>query len=358
LRGYWDIAVEGYTELGFDWERQYFAAPLATITISGGGGAQPLTVTSLADDGGSGELRTAISAANLTAGATITFKPGLSGTITLTDNLPYIQSAMTVAGPGAQVIAIDGAGRYRPFTINASSVTISGLTIRNGNSQSAPDGGGGGAIDSGYLSAGSTVTVANCTLSHNTTAGDGGAIQSVTFGTLKVTGCTFSANVAARNGGAVDSDTYGVCTMTNCTFAGNTASSGGGIYDGVDAVLVNCTIFGNTATGGSGGGLYSDNGTRLTNCILYGDVGSEVNTGPYVFATNCDVRGASAIGLGSTNIDADPLLGPLANNGGPTQTLALLAGSPCLGAGTSAGAPATDQRGVTRPNPPSIGAYD
>jgi hypothetical protein len=64
-----------------------------------------------------------------------------------------------------------------------------------------------------------------------------------------------------------------------------------------------------------------------------------------------DLTGTSASPL-------DPLLGPLQDNGGPSQTMALLEGSPAIGAGDPQGTPAVDQRGVARGSPPSIGAYE
>ena len=97
--------------------------------------AATITVTSLADDGGPGEIRSAISTANASSGSTITFKSGLSGTVTLTSGLPPITASVTINGPGEASIAIDGANLYRPFVINNSSATVNieAIAIQNGS---------------------------------------------------------------------------------------------------------------------------------------------------------------------------------------------------------------------------------
>ena len=116
-------------------------------------------------------------------------------------------------------------------------------------------------------------------------------------------------------------------------------------------VLTNCTVSRNT--GGRGGGIYSGGGGTLTlrNSIFYGDTGGEVVKGNgTVSILFSDIQGGYS---GTSNIDKDPLF-VNASSG----DLHLKTGSPCLGGGTSNGAPPTDLDGNPRPNPPSMGAYE
>ena len=160
-------------------------------------------VTSLADDGGPGELRAAMIAANANAGSTITFQSGLSGAITLSPTLqalPTITVRTSIQGPGASLIAVDGNRAWRPFSINASgaSVDISGLTIQHGMDAGAT---GGGAI---LLIAGD-LTLSDCTLTENIATGSGGGLSN--YGITTITNCTFSNN-QGYNGGAIYNYTY------------------------------------------------------------------------------------------------------------------------------------------------------
>ncbi len=390
---------------------------VSAFLVAGPARCSTYNVTSLADDGGPGELRAAISAANANAGSTITFQSGLSGTITLSPTLqalPTILVPTTIQGPGESLIAVDGRGTYRPFEINApgASVALSGLTIQNG-ADAGGTGGGGILLDAGDLA------LSDCTLSGNTATGNGGGLSN--YGTATITHCTFSNN-HGYNGGGIYNYTYsgngGLTTLTGCTLTGNSATiNGGGVYDytysgtggnttltrttlsknsaggngagiynysysgsGGNAVLTNCVVTKNsgiygggiydytetgsggtailtacTVAGNSGsytGGIYNytysgSGGTAtLTDCILYGDAGGELFGS--VFPVYSDIQGGY---VGRGNINADPLFVS------PTD-LHLKRGSPCLGAGTSVGAPSTDFDGTMRPNPPSIGAYE
>src|SRR5262249_55070772 len=157
-----------------------------------------------------------------------------------------------------------------------------------------------------------------------------------------------SGNSASAGGGIFNY--FGLETLTNCTLSGNSASAGGGIYNRYStATLTNCTLSGNSATA-QGGGILNRrfytvtlNNTIVANSPFGGDVH---NDGPLSGSHNLietAVTGSGASTLTNT-IVADPLLGPLQDNGGPTFTMALLAGSPALDAGDNAAAAATDQR--------------
>src|SRR5690606_4728952 len=173
-----------------------------------------LTVTTLSDSG-IGSLRQAILDANAAAGHdTITFS--VTGTITLASSLPDITGDLTITGPGAASLAIDGAGSYRPFTIaNSTNVTIEAITIQNGSADN-----GGGISNRG------TLTVTNSTLSGNSATSAGGIGGSIfnSSGTITVTGSTLSGNSAANSGGG--NDNTGMVTVTNSTCSCNSARRG------------------------------------------------------------------------------------------------------------------------------------
>ena len=152
----------------------------------------------------------------------------------------------------------------------------------------------------------------------------------------------------------------GTTTLTDCTVSGNSASShGGGLYtNGGATTLTNCTVSGNTA-GNNGGGLANYGSVTLGNTIVAGNTAS--TSGPDAYGTFTS-QGNNLIGetdgssgwvssdlTGTIAAPLDPMLGPLANNGGPTQTMALLPDSPAIGAGNVALIPSgvtTDQRGT------------
>ena len=260
----------------------------------------------------------------------------------------------------------DGSGNHRGFYIHSgeTATTISGFTVKNGYEtyiSTISDSGFGGAIENGS-SSGGTLTLTNCIFSNNITipgsdgsAGDGGAIDNFNgngSGTIALTNCILTGN-SAQNGGGIenDNDSGGTITLTNCIVSGNTAQYyGGGIDNGGPMTLTNCTLTGNNAPDG-GGGIDNDNGTaNLTNCILYGDISNEITNLSTFTATYCDIQGGYA---GTNNINADPLFVNAASG-----DFHLKSGSPCFGAGTASGTPAKDLDGTTRPNPPSIGAYE
>lgn len=160
---------------------------------------------------------------------------------------------------------------------------------------------------------------------------------------------TFSNNIALDQGGGMfnfDSSP----SLTNVTFSGNSATSyegeGGGMFNyGIgNPTLTNVTFTGNSATI-VGGGISSWSTTpMITNSILWGNTPDQISGSATI--TYSDVQGGWA---GTGNLDLDPLLGPLADNGGFTFTHALYPSSPAIDAGDPANCPATDQRGFPRP---------
>jgi hypothetical protein len=180
-----------------------------------------------------------------------------------------------------------------------------------------------------------------------------------------VSNSTFSGNWAGDGGGG-GIENGGTLTVTNSSFSGNHAWVGGGINNFKTLTVTNSTLSNNTvADGNEGGGISSDNSvnasTILENTIVANNGGGNCRGTITNGGSNLD--SGTTCGWGSNNgslSDTDPELGLLAQNGGPTQTMALLAGSPAIDTGNDATCPATDQRGVTRPQGShcDIGAYE
>lgn len=226
----------------------------------------PFLVTSNLDDGGAGTLRWAIELANATAGADeIVFDTGVSGTIILNGSQLSITDELTIAGPGADQLAVSGNNFSRIFNISSGvTASISGLTVKNG---SATDGGGIFNPDRR-----SVLTVSNCVFSGNSAGDAGGGIFN--SATMTINNCRFSGNSAITAGGGAPSSVgggiincswsggSGAMTINNCTFSGNSASHGGGgiVNDAATMTINNSTFAGNS--GYNGGGIL--NGGRLT----------------------------------------------------------------------------------------------
>jgi hypothetical protein len=159
-------------------------------------------------------------------------------------------------------------------------------------------------------------------------------------------------------------------TLTNVTFSGNSAEAGGGMYNAAvsGATLTNVTFSGNSASSG-GGGMYNTYFSNVTsslqvrNSIFWGNTapsGAQIyNDISTVFSVSYSVVQGGYAG-GTHIIAADPKLEALGNYGGATQTIPLLAGSSAIDTGNDAVCPATDQRGVARPQGAhcDIGAYE
>ena len=237
---------------------------------------------------------------------------------------------------------------------------------------------GGGMYNKGT----SRPTIAYCTFSENDAGdGSGGGMYNDDRSTPTVSCCVFSGNKANGDngkGGGMFNQGRSEPTVVNCTFSGNSAEEGeapygglgGGVYNKENSkpAIVNCTFFGNRVSGkGGGGGIY--NGERsspsVINCILWNN-GTEIVNKERVTLTlkNCVIQGWTEGGAGVTS--ADPKLGGLKDNGGPTQTHALPSGSIAVNAGTLEGLSANirdlvsvDQRGYKRTDAkPDIGAYE
>ena len=366
-----------------------------------------VTVTTTADIG-AGSLRQAIIDANATSAnddivfASSLFTNGVS-TITLgSAALPDIAAtsgagSLTITGPGASSLIISGnnGNTNRNFSIfkiaSGGNLTISGVTV-SGAQTTDTYGKGGCIINSGALN------ISNSVITGNSVSGSssyGGGIQNNTSAVLTISNTTISGNSSANHAGGINNN--GTITITSSTISGNTAANAGGGFVNIGTLSIfNSTIFGNIATNASGGGIFNNTALNITNTTIASNSavsgggilgnGGSLNIANTIIANSTsggDYAGSGTIGTnlnnlvedgsitdasstptGSGNISGDPLLGTLQNNGGPTQTLALLSGSPAIAAGDatiSNAAPVNglDQRGVTRsPTAPSIGAFE
>ena len=257
---------------------------------------------------------------------TITLDPA-QGQLTLAENV-------TITGPGAAALtvarntAID-TPQFRIFLVNSGvTATISGLTITGGDVHLGGNA-GGGILSNGAL------TITNAALTNNFAGGNGGGIQQ-SGSTLTVTNTTVSGNSAYNIGGGIGQGT-GTSALTNVTVSDNGASFGSGIgLTGGTSTLTNVTVSGNNAQASGGGGIYNGGTLNATRTIVAGN-------------SNGDFYGTGFNGTNVANlVGGTPLLAPLGNYGGPTQTRLPLPGSPALDAGGAGCGVRTDQRGVSR----------
>lgn len=369
---------------------------LSTIMITGLG------------DSGPGTLRAAIEQADLDPAAdTITFAPGLAGTIALTSALPDLAGTLTLDGPGAPLLIVARSGAsgvpgFRIFHVPVGGdVAISGMTVTGGTADS-----GGGILNEGRLTITGSSIRANTATVENTSvrvAASGAGIFNA--GTLVVRASTISDNDATTGdfgislGGGVANS--GTLTVVDSTVSANSASSaifgsayGGGLYSTGRLTVVNSTLSRNRAS--ASGAMIFDNGlggaiaTRFNGALtiidstvsdnragegnglfgritalatIFGEGGEFRIVAPSQFTSlghNLFTNKPPITFQPTDLVNTDPRLGPLLDNGGPTLTRALLPGSPALDAGVSIPGLTTDQRGIARPQgiAPDIGAFE
>jgi hypothetical protein len=255
-----------------------------------------------------------------------------NGTVTVTGSTFSGNSATTYCG----AIYNDSGAESLP-TLTITNSTFTGNT----------------AVDSGgAIGNNGRLTLINSTLSDNTTGWDSGGLAN--GGIMTVIGSTFSGNSATKDGGGIRNDN--TLTVMNSTFSGNLGQSGGGIANYETLTAINSTFVGNTASQ-YGGGIYGgdDNEGILTatNTIVANNLGSGNCYAGTIIDGGNNLSSDGTCGFSLLN--ADPQLGPLADNGGATQTHLPQLGSPAIDAGnnTVCADPATvnnlDQRGEVRP---------
>jgi N-acetylneuraminic acid mutarotase len=382
----------------------------------------PTILVTNTNDSGPGSLRQALADAN--DDDIIGF--AVTGTIGLTSGELLVNHSITLSGPGADNLAINGNAKSTIFHIApGETVTISGLTIINGYTT-----GSGGGIHNDHA----TLTLNDCTVTgnqgggihndgvypgsppgalldvsgssvtnnsgrgiYNNAEGGGAATVGITDSILSNNSgnaiyshgwsCTFCGNGITRvqitnssitdnPGGSIYADTGGYCcpvtvSITNSTVSGN---AGAAVYNST----LSTTGVSNSTISNNGSGIYSDlgvasggayidnstmsdnnveiyagyNGTYIENTIFKVSPGGHSivsNYGPVTsngYNVSSDDGGGYLSGPGD-QINTDPLLGPLQDNGGPTFTHELLPGSPAINAGDPnfVGPPDYDQRG-------------
>ena len=329
----------------------------------------------------------------------ITFAPRLftdgtnpvPGTITLGGTQLTISESVDIEGPGAELLSIDANHLSRVLYVSAATPSVSGVTITGGAADK-----GAGIYCSGNLTLASSivsnntadtyggglcgdnssgvVTVTNSTVSGNTAGQAGGGLYG--RGTLTLIGSTIANNTSTGSvsygGGICINSSAAILTVANSTISGNSAVTGGGGIVHTLGVLsiTNSTITANT-TSGQGGGLcfFDPLGITATlhNSVIAGNTSSDNSQ---VYGAVSSVSSHNLIGLDAgmsgirdgvngnqVGVDAplDPMLGPLADNGGATLTHAPLPGSPLIDSGNDAKAVdplwlplVLDQRGFLR----------
>jgi predicted outer membrane repeat protein len=361
---YYDSAASSTCVSGNGADTIVFASILVNTTITLSQGqlfiSAPLTIT------GSGQTINANNASR------VLYIPGSGVGALLVSNLTITGGSATGNSPrGAGVYIGGGNTTLSNVTISSNSAVYgAGLDLIGGGTATLTHCmvSGNSALHSGggiYLGNGTSLTLNSSTLSGNSVVA-GGAAQS--GGGIYGTGCTgitLTDSIVVNNsghyqGGGVLADNCPL-TMVNTTVTGNTSgvSGGGGIYieDGTVAKIVNSTISGNLAS--EAGGILVYNATlMLANTVLSANTGSHypatADLAAYGLSGNTITTSYSLLGsalsgafIGNHNVFSDaPMLGPAQNNGGPTQTMALLADSPALNAGSVALASAPPGTGV------------
>jgi CSLREA domain-containing protein len=303
-----------------------------------------------------------------------------------------ISNGATVTPPGA---ASTGAGAI----FNQGTLTVNDCTVSSnqalGSNYNGPGGGSGGTVEGGAIANSGTLTLSRCTLSGNGAtggrggdnfmtgahagrggAGEGGAVFNYATGTLSINNCTFNGNGATGaaggngyfggnggNGSGASVFNLGALTVTGATVSGNTGSGGaggmsssgppgmpgsgsGGLAAGGGSSAVGDTISaGNTGNNGGGkdvNGTFSSGGYNL--------IGSGDHSTGFTNGTNHDQVGTDAASISAQ-------LAALQNNGGATNTMALLSTSPAINKGDP-NAPSQDQRYYLRSGAPDVGAFE
>lgn len=329
----------------------------ALLVFSELANAATFTVTQTGDSG-AGSLRSAIASANISAGADrIEFANGVVGTVSLAETLPTIHGELVIAGPGADQLTVSGGNNSRVFQIaDGASVEIENLTIADGQADLS----GAGISNLGAL------ILRGCVLTGNAAPnGLGGAIDNL-GGSLEIFDSRIVANSANIGAGIANDadltvvrttiadnasilgggiDNAGDATLIDSTVSGNVADSGGGIGNTGQLTVFNSTLSGNSATdfGGGienfggmvnvefstladnaaamGGGLWNDNLIAVKNSLVVdNEITDCLDDGGTVTASGVNFDSDDTCNGFSTATSTSLALGPLAENGGFTQT--------------------------------------
>jgi hypothetical protein len=318
-------------------------------------------------------LRNALIDATVNGESVSLGSPSPAGPYTVTQSTPLmISHNINLVGVGARSSRIVRTGGFPAGVLQITSgvtvgATIQGVTIT-----------GGAAVNGGGIDNEGVLTVRDSTVTGNQASGVGGGINN--FESLIVTGSTINGNSAADGGGVNTDGLSASVVLLNSTIADNTAvvagGVGGGIFNTIGTVtLANDTLSSNHAPGGSGGNIYNKDTVLARNTIITGgtatsgkeNCGAGVGVPVVSQGYNLEDRDQCALTNTGDQVNTDPLLGALQNNGGPTDTQALPLGSPAVDHGNPAGCTdafsallTVDQRGMARPQGLNcdIGAYE
>ncbi|HEX6246878.1 MAG TPA: family 16 glycosylhydrolase, partial [Nocardioidaceae bacterium] len=356
-----------------------------------------VTVSSAADSG-PGSLRAALG--SVCAGGEIDVDPALSGETVALESALEITKDVTVDGSAAPGLTLSGEGRTRVlFVRNSATAEVRHLSVHRGRA---------GALAGGVLVDGA-LTLDHVTVADSVSEGDngdpgtvfwqgGGGIYVGDGADLVLRDSTVRDNEAlggnGGNGGGLHVGAGSTALIERSTVSGNTGNVGGALRSRGDVTVVNSTMSGNTSYGWHGGAVFHSDGSLevrsstvtgnttptwgdlaaifvaygaprlvLADSVVSGNAAYACQAqdgGTVVSAGHNLVQDGSCSPVASDLVGMDPLLGPLADNGGPTATHALLAGSPAVDGAAVGSAPATDQRGVVRPvgAGPDIGAFE
>jgi uncharacterized repeat protein (TIGR01451 family)/CSLREA domain-containing protein len=319
--------------------------------------------------------------------AAAAFDGGQGGGIHNTGSLELVDSAVRDNSAGFSALG-SGGGIYSTGTLILTRSTVHHNTVPVGLGTLSGGGGianaGGGLIlfgstvrdnsgDSGAgIATNGTASVLESTVRDNSARTGGGIVNA---GTLLLLASTVSGNSATESlnafgGGLVNT---GSVALVNSTISDNEvrgvlSATGGGIANSGVLTSTNSTIADNAAQvdgpdpSARVGGLFNNGRATLGNTIVADSFGADCGPPGAITSLGHNLDSDGTCGLSSPGdlSGADPLLGPLANNGGPTETHALENGSPAIDAGDNAGCPATDQRGTARPQGAAcdIGAFE
>jgi hypothetical protein len=393
--------------------------PAATITVTNGYNSGPGSLRNAIFSASSGDTITfapCLTAVTLTSSELVINKnltitgPGAGRlTVQRSTDAPEFRifhitsSTVTVSISGLTISNGSVVGEERPGggDANGGGIRSSGVLTLTDSTISANQASGSnflGGNGGGVLNENGTMTITRCTISNNSAEASanptlgafssGGGILNYSGGSLTITNSTISGNSCSgfsqiggsgAGGGIANS---GSMAVTNCTVSGNSVSGsvtiygggsfGGGISNSGNLQITSSTIVHNSASasgqmGSSGGGIYGSTTTDSSVIALNtASTGPDVTGGGGLQSMGYNIIGNNAdavinsqptdqIGTPATPID--PVLGPLADNGGPTLTHALQAGSPAINRGDPA-APPQDQRGYGRAGVPDVGAFE
>ena len=372
------------------------ATPLPTLA--------PTTVTVCASGCDFAAIQAAIDDPDIIPGSTIKVGDAVHTEAGITINKDVIIQGQGAGNTIVQAHAEVESATDRVFVVaEGATVVMRGMTIRHGNRREGETGDswGGDEVGAGGILNYGTLTLENCIVRDNSarhgggvlnrgvlrafdcsflgntahgsrvpgqSCGAGGAIKH-SGSRIELVNCTVSGNTAMTNGGGIHVTCDSTAVLTNCTISGNTAEGGGAFTVKGQLELVHCTITDNTAaTADNGGGVYVRGVLSYTNTLIAnnhpgGDCTAERSLGGSQPGGTIGINVHNLVGNGGGGSDysGDPQPNLLADNGGETQTHALLSGSPAIDA-IPAGEciVSTDQRGVPRPQGAAcdIGAFE